>query len=251
MNKTRSNSINLLNDLWGVLTFLLHRTHFYETALNPLYANVICTYTILISQLFCMYMFIKTGSHTQASLSPLLLVWIRQFKSVQWNLSFPTTGVAKAGLCSSLQTHVIVYRIWNPFHQFPGDPKVKLVFILSNWNCSWYLHNEKESKTCCLVSLLNKQQIWQVSQLAGDQEPLHQAALTGTRAEASSKHSQPGSTPGSWPRETGVSRSHLNQLRPTGDRPTCIRHHLVSFICFQPHRHKNPLEFFLLKRFYH
>lgn len=97
-------------------------------------------------QLFCRYIFIKTCSYTQASLSAVLLIWIRRLNCVQWNLSLPNTPVTKAWIFSSPQTHERVDRIWSPFYQSPAHPQRKsTLYSLKLKFCSWYLYKKNKS----------------------------------------------------------------------------------------------------------
>lgn len=139
-----------------------------------------------------------------------------------------------------------------PFINLQWILKVKVCFILSNWNfvlgtCTRRTKAKSATSFHCWISKRSGKFLnWLVTQ-----KPLHQTALTGISIKASREYGQPGSTPGSLLRKTGVSCSHSHRLRPAGDRPTCIWDHLVLFVCSQPHRHKNPLEFFFFKRFCH
>lgn len=101
-----------------------------------------CIYNILISQLLHMYIYIKTGLHTQAS----LYHYLRKFHLVQWNLSFPTTCGTKVWICSLLQTHEIVYHLWNPFYLSPVNPRSKIfLYSLQLKLCSWCLYTKEET----------------------------------------------------------------------------------------------------------
>jgi hypothetical protein len=122
------------------------------------------------------------------------------------------------------KTHGIVYLVEILFINPQLILKVRLLFILSNWNfipgtCTIRKSaNGATSFHCWTSTRLGSIPNWLVTQ-----KPLHQAGLAGIRAKASGEYSQPGSKPGSLVKQSGVSCSHLNQSHvPLGSGPLAL-----------------------------
>lgn len=149
---------------------------------------------------------------------------------MQWNLSFPTTCGTRVWICSILQTHEIVYRLWNPFYQSPVNPQSKIFLYslkLKFFPGACTLRKEANRATTFhrwVSSRLGKFLNWLVSQ-----KPLHQLhwvasewrlwCMEAARVFTERNRSQPRPPPSVMP--------HWGQA-------PCTRGHFVLFICFSP-----------------
>lgn len=146
INKTHRKSINLFNDLWSVFENCVALCAFLWKCPKSFVYECICVSLIFwITSCLELYIYWKWTLHTNITL--FTITYLNK-KMLIWpsNLRHPTTHVTEAWICSSLQTHEIVYYLWNSFHQSSVNPQRKIIlYFLKLKLCSLYLHNKKES----------------------------------------------------------------------------------------------------------